>query len=63
MGCFFLSKSSLAELNEPPMFGWIEIYKELNPLFREYVNIQIKQLLNLQKQSKGDKKTRLKDDE
>ncbi|MDR1836813.1 MAG: helix-turn-helix transcriptional regulator [Treponema sp.] len=30
----------------------IEIYKELNPLFREYVMLQIKQLLNVQKRSK-----------
>jgi hypothetical protein len=29
----------------------IEIYKELNPLFREYVMLQIKQLLNVQKRS------------
>jgi transcriptional regulator with XRE-family HTH domain len=30
----------------------IEIYKELDPLFREYVMLQIKQLLNVQKRSK-----------
>jgi len=30
----------------------IEIYKELDPLFREYVRLQIKQLLNIQKRSK-----------
>ena len=30
----------------------IEIYKELNPLFREYIMLQIKQLLNVQKRSK-----------
>jgi transcriptional regulator with XRE-family HTH domain len=29
----------------------IEIYKELNPLFREYVMLQIKQLLDVQKRS------------
>jgi len=30
----------------------IEIYKELDPLFREYIMLQIKQLLNLQKHKK-----------
>jgi transcriptional regulator with XRE-family HTH domain len=30
----------------------IEIYKELDPLFREYVMLQIKQLLNVQKRGK-----------
>lgn len=29
----------------------IEIYKELDPLFREYTMLQIKQLLNVQKRS------------
>ena len=32
----------------------IEIYKELDPLFREYIILQIKQLLNVQKRSKKD---------
>jgi transcriptional regulator with XRE-family HTH domain len=31
----------------------IEIYKELDPLFREYIMLQIKQLLNVQKRGKG----------
>jgi transcriptional regulator with XRE-family HTH domain len=39
----------------------IEIYKELDPLFKEYVMLQIKQLLNVQKQSRGEKKTHSKD--
>jgi transcriptional regulator with XRE-family HTH domain len=30
----------------------IEIYKELDPLFREYVMLQIEQLLNVQKRGK-----------
>jgi transcriptional regulator with XRE-family HTH domain len=30
----------------------IEIYKELDPLFREYITLQIKQLLNVQKRSR-----------
>jgi transcriptional regulator with XRE-family HTH domain len=30
----------------------IEIYKELDPLFREYISLQIKQLLNVQKRGK-----------
>jgi transcriptional regulator with XRE-family HTH domain len=30
----------------------IEIYKELDPLFREYITLQIKQLLNVQKRGK-----------
>jgi len=30
----------------------IEIYKELDPLFREYIMLQIKQLLAVQKRSK-----------
>jgi transcriptional regulator with XRE-family HTH domain len=30
----------------------IEIYKELDPLFREYVMLQIKQLLSVQKRKK-----------
>jgi len=30
----------------------IEIYKELDPLFREYIMLQIKQLLNVQKRGK-----------
>ena len=30
----------------------IEIYKELDPLFREYIMFQIKQLLNVQKRGK-----------
>ena len=30
----------------------IEIYKELDPLFREYIMLQIKQLLSVQKRSK-----------
>jgi len=30
----------------------IEIYKELDPLFREYIMLQIKQLLNVQKSGK-----------
>jgi transcriptional regulator with XRE-family HTH domain len=30
----------------------IEIYKELDPLFREYIMLQIKQLLDLQRESK-----------
>ena len=30
----------------------IEIYRELDPLFREYIMLQIKQLLNVQKRSK-----------
>jgi transcriptional regulator with XRE-family HTH domain len=30
----------------------IEIYKELNPLFREYVMLQIKQLLSVQERNK-----------
>ena len=34
----------------------IEIYKELDPLFREYIILQIKQLLGVQKRSGGDKK-------
>ena len=34
----------------------IEIYKELDPLFREYITLQIKQLLSVQKRSKVDKK-------
>jgi len=39
----------------------IEIYKELDPLFREYIMLQIKQLLNVQKQSMGERKTHSKD--
>jgi len=36
----------------------IEIYKELDPLFREYIMLQIKQLLNVQKRGKkGENKT------
>jgi transcriptional regulator with XRE-family HTH domain len=31
----------------------IEIYRELDPLFREYIMLQIKQLLNVQKRGKG----------
>ena len=31
----------------------IEIYKELDPLFREYITLQIKQLLSVQKRSGG----------
>jgi len=31
----------------------IAIYKELDPLFREYIMLQIQQLLDVQKQSKG----------
>jgi len=31
----------------------IEIYKELDPLFREYIMLQIKQLLNVQKRGKN----------
>jgi hypothetical protein len=36
----------------------IEIYKELDPLFREYIMLQIKQLLSVQKRKKkqGEKK-------
>ena len=34
----------------------IDIYKELDPLFREYITLQIKQLLSVQKRSKVDKK-------
>jgi transcriptional regulator with XRE-family HTH domain len=30
----------------------IEIYKELDPLFKEYIMLQIKQLLNVQKRSR-----------
>ncbi|MDR0289958.1 MAG: helix-turn-helix domain-containing protein [Treponema sp.] len=30
----------------------IEIYKELDPLFREYIMLQIKQLLHVQKRGK-----------
>jgi len=30
----------------------IEIYKELDPLFKEYIMLQIKQLLNVQKRGK-----------
>ena len=30
----------------------IEIYKELDPLFREYIMLQIKQLLSVQKRKK-----------
>jgi len=30
----------------------IEIYKELDPLFREYIMLQIKQLLSVQERSK-----------
>jgi len=30
----------------------IEIYKELDPLFREYIMLQINQLLNVQKRAK-----------
>jgi transcriptional regulator with XRE-family HTH domain len=30
----------------------IEIYKELDPLFREYIMLQIKQLLDVQKRGK-----------
>jgi transcriptional regulator with XRE-family HTH domain len=30
----------------------IEIYKELDPLFREYIMLQIKQLLSVQKRGK-----------
>ena len=31
----------------------IEIYKELDPLFREYIMLQIKQLLSVQNRGKG----------
>jgi len=31
----------------------IEIYKELDPLFREYIMLQIRQLLNVQKRGKN----------
>jgi transcriptional regulator with XRE-family HTH domain len=31
----------------------VEIYKELDPLFREYIMLQIKQLLNVQKRGKN----------
>ncbi|MCL2442027.1 MAG: helix-turn-helix transcriptional regulator [Treponema sp.] len=34
----------------------IEIYKELDPLFREYIMLQINQLLNVQKKTKPQKK-------
>jgi len=34
----------------------IEIYKELDPLFREYIMLQIKQLLNVQKKNKEEGK-------
>jgi len=33
----------------------LEIYKELDPLFKEYIILQIKQLLNLQNRSKEQK--------
>lgn len=33
----------------------LEIYKELDPLFKEYIMLQIKQLLNIQKRSKEQK--------
>jgi transcriptional regulator with XRE-family HTH domain len=39
----------------------IEIYKELDPLFREYIMLQIKQLLNVQKcGKKGENKEQKK---
>ena len=38
----------------------IEIYKELEPLFREYITLQIKQLLSVQKRSRGSTKTQVK---
>jgi transcriptional regulator with XRE-family HTH domain len=34
----------------------IEIYRELDPLFREYIMLQIKHLLNLQKRKKEEDK-------
>jgi transcriptional regulator with XRE-family HTH domain len=33
----------------------LEIYRELDPLFREYIQLQIKQLLNVQKRGKKGK--------
>ncbi|MDR2731235.1 MAG: helix-turn-helix domain-containing protein [Treponema sp.] len=38
----------------------IEIYKELDPLFREYIMLQIKQLLNIQKRNKKAENKELK---
>ncbi|GHV87235.1 hypothetical protein AGMMS50255_5310 [Spirochaetia bacterium] len=41
---------------EPPdtdLNQLIEIYKELDPLFREYISLQIKQLLAVQKKGKA----------
>jgi hypothetical protein len=40
---------------EPPdteLNQLIEIYKELDPLFKEYISLQIKQLLAVQKKGK-----------
>jgi transcriptional regulator with XRE-family HTH domain len=34
----------------------IEIYKELDPLFREYIMLQIKQLLSVQKRKEQEEK-------
>ena len=39
----------------------IEIYKELDPLFREYIMLQIKQLLNVQKRNKMAENKKQKD--
>ena len=39
----------------------IEIYKELDPLFREYIMLQIKQLLNVQKRGKKGENTEHKE--
>jgi len=40
----------------------IEIYKELDPLFREYIMLQIKQLLAVQKRSKKTENKEQKED-
>jgi len=39
----------------------IEIYKELDPLFREYIMLQIKQLLNVQERNKTAENKKQKD--
>ena len=36
----------------------IEIYRELDPLFREYIQLQIKQLLSVQKRGKKEGHTK-----
>jgi len=39
----------------------IEIYKELDPLFREYIMLQIKQLLNVQKRGNKEENKKQKE--